>query len=255
MACDRVIWLVLGRERSPRWVSLEGGGDDALDGPVTAALVHVRGGWVLLDTGLPAAFRDPATAAPIYREPPELAGTGDPLLEALGTHGLAPGDIEAVGVSHLHAGHAGGLGHFVYGAPVYVQRAELMFALGRAGAHDAYWRAAYDRPGLRWHGLRGDGTIANGIRALSTPGHTPGHMSFLVRMESGPPWLLAAGAIDLQEGLDRDVPIGWSADAADAPRRRRSHDRLVEIARHEGARLVPGHDPGTWRGLTGAPVA
>jgi N-acyl homoserine lactone hydrolase len=240
MACDRVIWLVLGRERSPRWVSLEDGGDEVLEKPVTAALVHGPGGWVLLDTGLPAAFRDPALAARIYDEPPALAGTGDPLLEALAAHGLEPHGVSAVAVSHLHAERAGGLGHFVHGPPVYVQRTELTFALGQAGTHNAYWRAAYDRPGLRWRGLRGDGAIADGIRAVATPGHTPGHMSYLVRMESGAPWLLAAGAIDLQEGIDRDVAIGWSAVAVDAPLRRRSHDRLVALARSEGARLVPG---------------
>lgn len=59
-------------------------------------------------------------------------------------------------------------------------------------------------------------------------------------------WLFAVDAIDLAEGIERNLPIGWSADEADAPSRRISHDRLIAMAREEGARLVPGHCPATW---------
>jgi N-acyl homoserine lactone hydrolase len=104
----------------------------------------------------------------------------------------------------------------------------------------------YADPAIAWRELDGDGVIAPGIDALSTPGHTPGHMSYRVRMEDGTTWLFAMDAIDLQEGIDTDTPIGWSAVAEDAPLRRASHDRLVALAAAEGARLVAGHCPVTW---------
>jgi glyoxylase-like metal-dependent hydrolase (beta-lactamase superfamily II) len=247
-ACEEVHGLLLGWERSPRWISLRDGGDEPLRLPVTAVLARTAAGWVLLETGLPEAFRDPAVAAAIYDNPPELAGGGeaDPLLAALAAHGVEPGELAAVAVSHLHADHAGGLRHVIHGAPVHVQRRELSFALGIAGPAQSYWRPAYDRPGLRWRRLQGDGRIAPGIHAISTPGHTPGHMSYLVRRRGGAPWLFAVDAIDLAEGVASDTEIGWSADPADAPLRRRSHERLLALAEREGARLIPGHDPGIW---------
>ena len=104
----------------------------------------------------------------------------------------------------------------------------------------------YADPAIAWRELDGDGVVAAGIDALWTPGHTPGHMSYRVRMDDGTTWLFAMDAIDLQEGIDTDTPIGWSAVADDAPLRRASHDRLVALGAAEGARLVAGHCPVTW---------
>jgi glyoxylase-like metal-dependent hydrolase (beta-lactamase superfamily II) len=249
VSCDRVIPLILGWTRAPRHASLEDGGDEPVECPVTAVLVHAPAGWMLLESGLPERFRDPAVATTVYPDPPALPEGGDALLSALAAHGLEPDDLAAVAVSHLHAERAGGLGHLVQGPPVFVQRTELIYALGRAGPREGYWRPAYDRPGLRWRGLRGDVALLPGVEAIATPGHTPGHMSYLVRTASGPPWLFAVDAIGLRVGIDRDVAIGGSADPADTPLRRRSHDRLVALARAEGARLVPGHCAPTWREL------
>jgi glyoxylase-like metal-dependent hydrolase (beta-lactamase superfamily II) len=253
VSCDRVIPLILGWTRVPRGAVLETGDDEPVDCPVTAVLVHAPVGWLLLDSGLPERFRDPAIAATIYAEPVALGDGGDPLLAALAAEGLAPGELAAAAISHLHADRAGGLGHLVQGPPLFVQRTELLYALGRAGPGEGYWRPAYDRPGLRWRGVRGDGPLVPGVEAIATPGHTPGHMSFLVRTPSGPPWLFAVDAIGLQDGLDGDVAIGASADPADAPLRRRSHDRLIELARAERARLVPGACARTWRELAAEP--
>ena len=99
---------------------------------------------------------------------------------------------------------------------------------------------------LRWRRLDGDEEIAPGIDAVSTPGHSPGHMSYRVRMRESGTWLFAVDAIDLQKGIDEDRTVGWSADPDDAPLRRSSHDRLVALAAAEDARLVAGHCPVTW---------
>jgi hypothetical protein len=71
-------------------------------------------------------------------------------------------------------------------------------------------------------------------------------MSYRVRMAESGTWLFAVDAIDLQKGIDTDTPIGWSADPADAPLRRASHDRLLGLAEAEDARLLAGHCPETW---------
>jgi hypothetical protein len=74
-----------------------------------------------------------------------------------------------------------------------------------------------------------------------------------VRTRDSGTLLFAVDAIDLQDNLDEDAPVGWSADGADEPLRRRSHDRLVALAAEEGARLIPGHCPRTWPALRRPP--
>ncbi len=240
-----IIALTLAHEFTPRWLSLEGGGDERLRLPVIAVLVGGEAGWALLDTGISPALRDPAVAEPIYRGAgPEIPGDGHPLEAALAAAGLTVGDIAIAAVSHLHVDHSGGLPLLAGGPPVVIQRRELAFARTPEAEAAAYVPADYAGD-IDWRELDGDGPIAPGIDAISTPGHTPGHMSYRVR-DGETTWLFAMDAIDLQEGIDTDTPIGYSADPADAPLRRASHDRLVALAAAEGARLVTGHCPVTW---------
>jgi glyoxylase-like metal-dependent hydrolase (beta-lactamase superfamily II) len=254
--CDRLHLLTLGHEHSPRWISIEGGGDELLRLPVIGILARAPAGWFLLETGIGAAYaRDREENRRIYVDaPPELPGPGDPVLEALEEHGVPLGELAGVAVSHLHVDHAGGLRHVAgTGTPVHVQRAELRYALEEAGEAQAYRRADYAGLDLAWRELDGDGELTPGIDVLSTPGHTPGHMSYRVRMRETGTWLFAVDAIDLQEGIETGTPIGWSARGQDAPLRRASHDRLVALAREEGARLVPGHCPTAWPALRSPP--
>lgn len=252
--CDRLLCLTLGWEYCPRWLSLEGGGDAIQRLPVCAMLVHSPSGWILLETGIGAALRDPAIAGLTYAYgPPELAGDGDPLVHVLADCGLTTRDIAAVAVSHLHVDHAGGLRHFADGRRVFVQRRELEFAMAGPAPGLPYIRSDYDVSGLAWNPLDGDGPIVPGVDAISTPGHTPGHMSYRVRMRDSGTWLFAVDAIDLQEGIDTATPIGSSADPADAPLRRTSHARLVRLAADEDALLVAGHCPVTWPSRPGPP--
>lgn len=245
--CDALHPLILGHEHSPRSIAFVDGDDTAMRIPVTAVLVHSPAGWFLLETGLNPDFaRDPEASATIYPYGAAEVADGEPLLAALAARGVAPGDLAGVAVSHLHVDHAGGLKYVRGGPPVYAQRRELDFAFGPAGEPEAYWRPDWDAPDLDWRPLDGDTALAPGIDVISTPGHTPGHHSYRIRMRASGTWIFAVDAIQQQENLRRDVEIGWSAVAADAPRRRQSHDRLLGLAAHEGGRIVPGHCPETW---------
>lgn len=240
-----IIALTLAHEYTPRWLSLEGGGDERLRLPIIAILVETAGGWALLDTGISPALRDPVLAEAIYRgRGPDIPGDGHPLLAALEACGLSVEDIAVAAVSHLHVDHSGGLPLLEDGPPVFVQRRELQFARSPAAPDAAYVPEDY-AGAIDWRELDGDGPIAPGIHAVFTPGHTPGHMSYRVRTNDRT-WLFAMDAIDLQEGVDGGTPIGWSAVAEQAPLRRASHERLVALATDEGATLVPGHCPVTW---------
>jgi glyoxylase-like metal-dependent hydrolase (beta-lactamase superfamily II) len=144
--CDRLHCLLLGWEMCPEFVSLEGGTRERiLRLPIIGILVHTAAGWVLLETGCdPRPYRGVETHD-IYRVGlPEFPTDGDPLLDALAARGVAPDEIVAAAVSHLHLDHAGGLRHLAGRVPVTIQERELEFATQRAGRAEAYVRE--DRP-------------------------------------------------------------------------------------------------------------
>jgi creatinine amidohydrolase len=263
-SCDRLHPLLLGWESAPEWVSLEGGSREIKRLPIIGILVHTPAGWLLLESGVDLA---PFVGLPldtpheIWRaglpEQPYEGDSGDPLLTQLARVGVALDEIAGVALSHLHLDHSGGLRHFrERGIPVWIQRRELAFARRAAAPGEEASRAFYETQldGIDWRLLDGDGEIVPGVEAVATPGHAPGHMSYRVRMAESGTWLFAVDAIDLQEGIDSGRPIGSSAAPADAPLRRLSHERLIALARAEGARLVPGHCPVTWPALAADPT-
>ncbi len=254
---EGLICLTLAWDQMPESVSLEGGSDRILREPVCAILVLTSMGWVLLDTGTDARrFRGENPDRDLYAPAglPEFLTDGDPLVDALADHGLEPSDIAVAAVSHLHFDHSGGLRHLAAaGVEVCIQRNELEFAMNGAGREDAYLREDYDDPAIRWRLLDGDAAIAPGVDAVSTPGHTPGHMSYRVTTAERT-WLFAMDAIDLQAGIDLDRVVGTWAREQDAPLVRSSHDRLTRLAREGDARLVAGHCPETWPPLDVPPL-
>jgi N-acyl homoserine lactone hydrolase len=225
-----VVPLVFGWEVVPRGLSLEGGGDEPVREPVTGALVRIPGwGALLVDTGMTPD--DPPGLAALY---PHGAPERRPLREVVDTE-----EVRAVALSHLHLDHTGGLR--CLDAPVWVSPRERAWAEGR-GIEEGVWPADWSRV-REWRDL-GDGTeVAPGVRAVSTPGHTPGHMSFAV----GDDLLLACDAIDLTDGIELDREIGAATDDDDPAARRASHDRLMALHR-AGVRVVPGHCPRAWAG-------
>jgi glyoxylase-like metal-dependent hydrolase (beta-lactamase superfamily II) len=256
MACERIHLLTVGFEFVPRFWTLEGETDEApIRLPLTSLLASSEGRWFLFDTGLGPEFHDPEFSRRWYQwGDPELPGEDpDPLLDQLRRCGVSIDEIDCLVQSHLHVDHTGGIHRFADGRPVYIQRAELEFGLSDA-AEPAQYRAHYDDPKIAWQLLDGDAEIADGIRAISTPGHAPGHMSYLVELEESGRVLFAFDAVPMMENVERDAPIAVGSIPEQKPLIRESHDRLVQLARSEDARLLPGHCPRTWPALDGEPV-
>ncbi len=170
--------------------------------------------------------------------------------------GVRPEDVRYVLQSHLHLDHTGAIGRFPR-ATYVVQRIEHEYAYNPDWfSKNAYIRQDFDRPGIEWKFLGGEYTdhydlFGDGaIRMIFTPGHSPGHQSFLVRLPNTGPVLLAIdAAYTIDHWEERALPglVCSSVDAA------RSVRKLRKIAAETGAMVVTGHDPSLWATFQHAP--
>ncbi len=198
-------------------------------------------GTVLFDSGVhPEVATDPGArlgeaAATFAVE----MGPEDHIERRLASIGLTPRGIDLVVQSHLHFDHAGGLEWLTH-APVLVQRAELEFAFDPpVYQRDIYARADFDC-GVTWQELDGDHDIfGDGVLTIvSTPGHTRGHQSLLVRLASRTVFLLADAAYLVGKMRARLLPaVIWSPDVMIA-----TWDRVEALEREHDALLVATHE-------------
>lgn len=163
------------------------------------------------------------------------------LASQLAEIGLSPTDITHVAFSHFHGDHVGNANLFT-AATVLVQRAEHDLAFGPDAAKVGYVPALYaklkDNPTVKLdgdHDVFGDGSVV----ILSTPGHTPGHQSLLVRLRKQGPVVLSGDMVHFRENWDAQlVP----ARDFDRDQSLRSMDRIASLLVSEGAVLWINHD-------------
>ena len=257
-AVRRIVPLTVGSEQVPKSLSVHGDtSGEILVEPVPAIALDTGDGWTLIDTGFNTALiRDPPLRRRLHGEDPQIgpilpAGSGEPLVDALAAHGIALTDIARIYISHLHNDHAGGLRLFDARVPVFIQRAELEFGLSRHPQPEQHgiFRIDFDDPRIDWRLLDGDAQLAPSVEAVFTPGHTPGHMSFLVELAGGGGCAFACDAADLTQNIDRERGPGGFVDC-EPQDALDSLLRLKAIAARRGLPLVPGHDPVAWPALT-----
>jgi glyoxylase-like metal-dependent hydrolase (beta-lactamase superfamily II) len=253
----RVIPLIVGWERLPRSFSVfsDASGETLVE-PVPALVLDTDDGWTLLDCGINTALvrdrwlyeRLHARNHDIFPILPEV--DGEPLEVALAAHGIALTDITRIYLSHLHNDHAGGLRLFDRSVPVWVQRRELEYGLADHPFPERHgmFRIDYDDPEIDWRLMDGDTELAPGITAVLTPGHTPGHQSFVVDLPGGDGYVFAFDAADLTANVEGELAVGGfvHCEAADTVEPIR---RLKAIAAAKGYPVIPGHDPEVWPAL------
>jgi glyoxylase-like metal-dependent hydrolase (beta-lactamase superfamily II) len=166
----------------------------------TCYLIKHKQGWFLWDTGIPDAVAAmPNGLAPAdpkavtWKRPKTLASQ----LEQIG---VKSADIKAMGVSHTHPDHIGNVEMFPQ-ATLYVQKAE----------YD--WPGANNEPRFKPSHpvelLSGDKDVFGdgSLTILSTPGHTPGHQSLLVKLPKTGAVVLSGDAVHFKDNWDnRRVP-------------------------------------------------
>ncbi|MCX7644416.1 MAG: MBL fold metallo-hydrolase [Rhodobacteraceae bacterium] len=140
-----------------------------------------------------AAHFLPADAAQFFFTP-TVVNTGSELIlfdagldpegitGALAAAGYTPDQVDAVVVTHMHGDHIGGIG----GGATFPN---ARYLTGRAefdhwaGAGNDGFEANIRPIAERFAFLEDGGTVAAGITGMAAPGHTPGHMIYMLESE------------------------------------------------------------------------
>jgi N-acyl homoserine lactone hydrolase len=195
-------------------------------------LIKHAQGWMLWDTGIPDAVAAmPDGLAPsdpkavLWHRPKTLAAQLDQL-------GVKPSDIQAMAVSHTHPDHIGNVEMFPT-TMLYVQKAEYEWP----GANNQP-RFKPEHPVTQLEGdldVFGDGSVV----ILSTPGHTPGHQSLLVKLPKTGAVVLTGDAVHFKSNWEnRAVPsLNFSKEQTLA-----SMQKISDTVTKEKAQLWINHD-------------
>ena len=256
---DAALWSSGGRLATVRALGI-GSGKTRI--PIPAYIVeHPGAGTVLVDTGFHASVASDPKA-----NFGRLAGTfakidmdtEEALPGQLRKRGIDPSSVGTVVMTHLHIDHASGVAQFP-NATFLVSDREWAAASG-GGLRDGYIQRQFDHA-FDWRTVSFDGDQVSSfatfgrsldvfgdgsVRLLSTPGHSRGHMSVLLRLPDREFLVAGDAAFTLRAITESVLPF----NLVDEHEYRRSL-REIQLFRRETpqAVIVPGHDMGAWSDL------
>jgi N-acyl homoserine lactone hydrolase len=217
--------------------------------PIPSWLVlHPSGRSLVFDTGLHQQVQQGIeTRYPLMaRNFAAEFSSGEDLSSRLEQVDVDPAGVDIVVFSHLHFDHCGGT-ELVPNAQIIVQKSEWEAGhRERLIEHEVYNPADFDlghdlNKISGEHDVFGDGSVL----CIPTPGHTVGHQSLRVNLESGPV-VLTGDCIYWQDILENMLlpPFGFDHDMQLASMR-----HLQSLRDDHGCTLYYGHDQAQWATL------
>lgn len=170
------------------------------------------------------------------------------LVPELARLGLEPRDFDRVLMTHLHGDHVGGLAAFDT-RRVWVANAEWgpvarfpgrLLRFLTAPVHRGFDPNVFEFDGPPMLGFPGSWPVTSdgSVVALPTPGHSPGHTSYLVRRSEGD--VLIAGDVTYDVGaLEAQRYQGFIADV---DKHHVTLGRVLSLVK-TGVAYLPSHDP------------
>jgi N-acyl homoserine lactone hydrolase len=201
-----------------------------VDGAVLAWLLRSGDEKILVDTGF-GAMDTPDLKNNFNRTPEQTVKS------QLARFNTTPEEIRLVVNTHLHVDHCGG-NCFLPNARFVVQKSELAYARNPLAVH----KPAYDvdLAHMDLELLEGDRSIAEGVRTIVTPGHSPGSQAVLVDTVKG---LYVIAGDTITHYLAMDVREGASFFPGPLYVDLREYYGSLDRLRDLRGTILPGHDP------------
>lgn len=218
--------------------------------PVLAHLIrHPQHGDILIDTGFDSTFARSghgnfgclAVFFNIAKQKP-----GQDIASQLKAYNA---QLKAVWFTHMHVDHTAGAPELPKNIPYFAGKGTLsdsfadIFGLclnhldGLESVSEIDFAALPEVAELgRVYDIFGDGTLW----AIHTPGHSAGHISFLVNTIEGPK-LLTGDASHTGYGFQKNIAPGKTQDKAQSEKSLQALRGLA--ARHKNLQVIFGHDP------------
>ena len=221
--------------------------NETIEIPVSSALLRHRQANVLFDTGChPAVPDNPAARwGGLAKLMVPIMQPGEHVLTGLAGLGLQPDDIDVVINSHLHPDHCG-CNAFFRKATFLIHGDELAAAGATDSEAAGYLAAEWQQP-MPVDAVDGQRDVFSDGRVVLVPlpGHTPGSIGALARLDRSGTFLLAGDTVSLRETLDTGIiPRNtWNGEAL--------AKSLQEVRKIEasGATILSSHDDRQWDSL------
>ncbi len=197
--------------------------------PCYCYLIDHPKGLVLVDTG-------------VKNEGPATVREEDKVVNRIREAGFQPEDVKYVVMTHMHVDHAAYMTEFP-GATFVVRKEELKAAWWPETCEKGYvYRDYKDTRDYEYlqpvDEEEFDLFLDQSVVLIDTKGHTRGHQSVVVDLESAGKIVLTGDASSLRENMDEGILPGYCSNSWYAMR---SLEKLKHMER-EGYKLLFGHD-------------
>lgn len=204
-----------------------------------AYLIRRAGEWILWDTGIDdSVAQEPGGRVIAHNIRGIVART---IACQLADVGITPVEITRVLLSHAHFDHIGNAELFRH-ATWHIQRREHEAMFGPEPEKYGYSPSLYQcLSAARVDLVDGDLDLFGdgSLQLVSTPGHTPGHCSLLVRLAKTGPILLSGDVAHYQFNMVHRCVPGMNSDRDMSLQ---SMERVDAILRDQGAQFWINHD-------------
>ena len=209
--------------------------------PVCCWVVEHPKGNIIFDTGLHAELRSDTSRLGDLANVFEVHMKHN-LKTAIEKQGIDPDKIDYIVFSHLHFDHSGGTAA-IPNARIIIQADEWEAGKSEEFVSGPAYQASdfnlgHDVKEIEgFYDIFGDGTVV----CVPTPGHTIGHQSLRIELESGSV-LLVGDCCYWQRMLEDDLvpPFGFDVNL------QRKSMQTLRTLNKEGVNLIFGHDVDQW---------